>query len=217
MYRVALCTDIVRRVLRALQYPYWTCRAKLGFWLNSSTYGSGLKVFGPLIIHVHRSGNLRLGNNCKINSGYALNRVGGEQKMVLQLLPNASVAIGHSVSMSSSTIIAGEAIEIKDGVFIGGGCHIYDTDFHSLSASERISKTEEKIRTAKIIIGAYAFIGAHSIIVRGVTIGDYSIVAAGSVVSRSIPSKELWGGAPARFIRKLSELECATPQLVKDD
>lgn len=48
-----------------------------------------------------------------------------------------------------------------------------------------------------------AFIGAGSIILKGVTIGEYSIIGAGSVVCKDVPSGEVWGGNPAHFIRKL--------------
>lgn len=56
---------------------------------------------------------------------------------------------------------------------------------------------------AKLIIGDYVFIGTRSIICKGVTIGNHSIIAAGSVIVKDIPSDEVWGGNPARFIRKV--------------
>jgi len=55
------------------------------------------------------------------------------------------------------------------------------------------------------VIQEGAFVGASSIILKGVTIGKHSIVAAGSVVSKSIPAGEIWGGNPAKFIRKTEE------------
>jgi acetyltransferase-like isoleucine patch superfamily enzyme len=47
------------------------------------------------------------------------------------------------------------------------------------------------------------FIGARCIILKGVTIGEKSIVAAGSVVTKNIPEGEVWGGNPAKFIKKI--------------
>lgn len=61
----------------------------------------------------------------------------------------------------------------------------------------------QNAKTAPIVIGDYVFIGARCMILKGVTIGDRSIVAAGSVVTKSIPADELWGGVPAKFIKKL--------------
>lgn len=52
----------------------------------------------------------------------------------------------------------------------------------------------------KITIGNWVYIGSNSQIMPGVTIGDGSLIAAGSVVTRSIPANQVWGGIPARFI-----------------
>ena len=48
-----------------------------------------------------------------------------------------------------------------------------------------------------------AFVGARSMILRGITIGKYSIIGAGSVVTKSVPENEIWAGNPARFVRKI--------------
>lgn len=49
--------------------------------------------------------------------------------------------------------------------------------------------------------------GAHTIILKGVTVGAKSIIGAGSVVTKSIPDGEIWAGNPAHFIRKIDDLE----------
>ena len=58
-------------------------------------------------------------------------------------------------------------------------------------------------KKAPVIINDNVFIGAHSTILKGVTVGENSIVGACSVVSRDIPKNEIWAGNPARFIRKI--------------
>lgn len=54
----------------------------------------------------------------------------------------------------------------------------------------------------KVKIGNAVFVGASSIICNQCTIGDNAIIGAGSVVTKDIPSGEIWGGNPARFIKK---------------
>ena len=54
-----------------------------------------------------------------------------------------------------------------------------------------------------IELGDDVFIGVNSIVTKGVTIGDRSIIAAGSIVVKSIPNDEIWGGNPAKFLKKI--------------
>ena len=53
-----------------------------------------------------------------------------------------------------------------------------------------------------VTIDHCAFIGANTVICKPVRIGKYAVVAAGSVVTQDIPDYEVWGGAPAHFIKK---------------
>ena len=57
--------------------------------------------------------------------------------------------------------------------------------------------------TIPVVIKDGAFIGAHCIILKGVSIGEKSVVGAGSVVTKSIPDGEIWAGNPAKFIRRI--------------
>lgn len=87
---------------------------------------------------------------------------------------------------------------------IGGGTCVWTTDFHSLDWKIRRSKEDLKYRKiAPVTIEDDVFIGAKCIILKGVTIGKGSIIAAGSVVTKSIPPFEIWGGNPAKIIRKI--------------
>ena len=63
-------------------------------------------------------------------------------------------------------------------------------------------KYKEVIKFGKIKIGNDSFVGARSTILPGVEIGDFCIVAAGSVVTKDIPAGEVWGGVPAHYIMK---------------
>lgn len=58
-------------------------------------------------------------------------------------------------------------------------------------------------KTKPVIIKDGAFIGTDCIILKGVTIGEKSVIGAGSVVTKSVPDGEIWAGNPAKFIRKV--------------
>lgn len=195
--------DILRRARLEVVGTLCSVYSKSVFLMNDVPYGTCLRVRGMPVIHVHREGTLRLGNNCRFNSGYRNNFVGGEQRLAVQVLPGGSICLGDGVAISNSTLVASSGIEIGDDVFIGGGCHIYDTDFHSINREQRTTKVSEVINSAPIHVKSGAFIGSHSIVLKGVVIGRNSVVASGAVVTRSIPDNEVWGGVPASFIRKL--------------
>lgn len=148
-------------------------------------------------------GVIRIGDFFRANSAKHANPIGGDTVLRLIVRKGADLIVGNNVGISNSTIVCWNKIEIGKYVYIGGGCKIWDTDFHSLDPIERRHNGDKQVRTSPIKIGDYAFIGGSSIILKGVTIGKNSIIAAGSVVTRSVPDNEVWGGNPAKFIKKL--------------
>ena len=157
------------------------------------------------VVWIDNKGAIKIGSHFRGNSGENHNPIGGDTKLRFIAMHNAKLTIGDYCNISNSTIIAKEEVRIGDHVFIGGGCKIWDNDFHSIYAHERESFKDNDIKVRPIYIGNHVFIGASSIILKGVEIGDHSIIGAGSVVSKSIPSFEIWAGNPARFIKKLQE------------
>ena len=97
-------------------------------------------------------------------------------------------------------------------ISIGNDCLIsygvaFITHDGSMSVCQKLASTEKRLyKLGRISVGHNCFIGCHSIIMPGVTIGNNSIVAAGSVVTKSIPDGEVWGGNPAHFIKTTKDL-----------
>ena len=120
----------------------------------------------------------------------------------------AKLSFGKFSGISSTAIACTNEITIGNYVNIGAGCLIMDSNFHNLDWKIRMDRTTDwkTAKSAPIHIGDCAFIGARSIICKGVTIGDHAIVAAGSVVIKDIPADEIWGGNPAKFIAKITSL-----------
>jgi acetyltransferase-like isoleucine patch superfamily enzyme len=88
---------------------------------------------------------------------------------------------------------------------IGGGVQIYDTDFHPIDFQKRNLNDQESINTFPVTLKKNCFIGVNTIILKGVTIGERSVVAAGSVVVKSIPKDEIWGGNPCVFLKRIEQ------------
>jgi len=98
------------------------------------------------------------------------------------------------VFLDCNTILIGEEVQIAPGV------HIY-TASHPLDAATRRSGLES---AQPVVIGDGVWLGGRSIICPGVTIGENTVVGAGSVVTRDLPSNVLAVGSPCRIIRSLS-------------
>ena len=155
------------------------------------------------IVFIINEGKIRIGRNLKANSAKHANPIGGDTVLRFIVRKGGELVIGDHVGISNSTIVCWKSIEIGDYVFIGGGCKIWDTDFHSTNPVDRIHKFNKNVKTANIRLSDYVFIGGGSTILKGVSIGKNSVVAAGSVVTKSIPENQVWGGNPAHFIRRL--------------
>lgn len=162
---------------------------------------SNLQINGFLTIV--NSGNIVIGQKTKINSSKYKNVIGGDTRTSIIVHKGATLNIGKEVKISNSAFQCANSITIGDYVMIGGSCKIWDTDFHSLDPEIRRNTPNEGAKTSPIVIKDNVFIGGFSIILKGVTIGENSIIAAGSVVSKDIPVNEVWGGNPAKFIRAL--------------
>ena len=119
-----------------------------------------------------------------------------------------NLVIHDYVGMTSTSIYCNNKIEIGNHVLIGAETLIMDTNFHSLDYSIRGTSKEGyqykgTINTAPVVIGDNVFIGTRCIINKGVNIGEGAIIAAGSVVVTDIPAWEVWGGNPAKFIKRI--------------
>jgi acetyltransferase-like isoleucine patch superfamily enzyme len=158
-------------------------------------------------LFIRNKGCMQLGNGIRINSSLISNPIGGSTKTCLiTYSTTARLIIGDKVFMSNAAIVANTEIIIEDNVYIGASVKIYDTDFHSVYWDNRILGAKDPdIQSKPVTIKKYAFIGAHSIVLKGVTIGQGAVIGAGSVITRDVGAFEIWGGNPARCIRKIPQ------------
>lgn len=170
---------------------------------NNVIYGQTPNIRGRLYIKNDYNNQITIGSNVTINSSVSSNPIGGDGRMVMWLLQNGCITIGSNVGISNSTFVSDCGIIIDNDVYIGGGCKIYDTDFHSVNYLERVVKHDINTKKAAVHIKEGAFIGAFSIILKGVTVGEKAVIGAGSVVTRNVPDNEVWAGNPATFIKKV--------------
>lgn len=147
-------------------------------------------------------GKVRIGDNLYFSSGDAVNPIGSNLQGAIYVESGASLMIGNDVGMSSTRMWIHDSIKIGDHVKIGGCVLMTDTDAHPMDFMARRS-SNEGTKAAPIVIEDDVWIGAHSIILKGVTIGARSIIGAGSIVTKSVPADCVAAGNPCRVIKKL--------------
>jgi acetyltransferase-like isoleucine patch superfamily enzyme len=135
------------------------------------------------------------------------------------------VVIGDRVYLGASTLICRTRIEFGNNIFVAWGTYFYDHDSHSINhlarreditqqlkdyregVDFRLNKNWSGVNTKPIKINDDAWIGMNCIILKGVTIGEGAIVAAGSVVTRDVPPWTIVAGNPAVVVRTITKGE----------
>lgn len=166
------------RVVRALAY----LRLK-GVEVGSMPYLRGML---PLIT-----------NRGRIVVGDEFRSDGLQFRSHLNTAATGLLEIGHRVFVNRGVAIhASEHVRLGDNVFVGDLSAIYDSNFHEIEPGEGV-------KVAPVQIGDNVWLGRAVIVLPGVSIGRDCVVAAGSVVTRSVPAGHLVGGNPARVLREL--------------
>ena len=126
-----------------------------------------------------------------------------------------SCSIGDFTLVNGALIMAEERIEIGSHCLISWNVGLADSDFHPIDAAQRLIDTQAlapffegrpprpALRTAPVIICDNVWIGMNAVILKGVTIGENSVVAAGAVVTKSVPPNVVVAGNPGIVVRKL--------------
>jgi len=190
---------LVVNPLRSLREGYLFNYHKILLKLKHVKYTSLPRCNGKLIIY--NDGECIFGKNLIFNNSIHSNLVGLYKPCTIKVNKNAKLVLNDNSGFSGVSIYCSTNIEIGQFVTCGGNVSIWDTDFHPLNFRDRRQNLSNKINSAPIVIGHDVFIGANSIILKGVTVGCRSIIGAGSVVSKNIPEDEIWAGNPARFIK----------------
>ena len=192
--------DILRIVLRTwialrnpIILPFWRLWAR--FW-GASVHRS-VRFSGKPKIQVIRGSRMIINEGVVVHSSNSANPVIGRRTTTLATVaPGALLDVGVHVGISGVCICAAKEILIGEGTIIGADAMILDNDFHLPQPNWRWANAAAE--TAKpILIGRGCFIGTRAIILKGVTIGDGSVVGAGAVVTHDVPAGHMATGNPA--------------------
>lgn len=185
----------------------WLMRLSAHYW--GITLGSGSRFSGRTSLMRCRGSRIVIGSNVSFLSATTANRHGLNRPCMLSTLrPGAELVIGTDSGFSGTVICAARSVRIGDRVMMGANTTVTDTDSHPVDYRDRFAAhygrppelTATATRTAPVVVEDDVFVGMHSIILKGVTIGRGAVIAAGSVVVSDVPAGAIYGGAPAKPI-----------------
>jgi acetyltransferase-like isoleucine patch superfamily enzyme len=164
--------------------------------LRGIEIGSGSSFFGLTKFKKARAARIKIGANSCFRSSARSNLIGINRPCIVSALGSSSeVLIGDDCGFSGTVIGCFDKIEIGHRVKCGANTLITDGDWHA--EDPRSSKPRP------IHIGDDVWLGVNVTVMKGVTIGENSLIGAGSIVTKDIPPNVIAAGNPCVVIRTL--------------
>jgi len=150
--------------------------------------------------------DVKLGENVKIFSFVNLYgcEIGDNTKIGTFVEIQKNAVIGRNCKISSHTFVC-EGVQIEDDVFVGHNVTFINDLYPRSTTVEGRMQTEADWRVVPTFIKKGASIGSSTTILAGVTIGEYAMVGAGSVVTKSVPPWTIAAGNPAKVLRVIEK------------
>ncbi len=165
--------------------------------------GPGARCWGRLLVVMDPGSSITIGGRFHAVSDARRAGIALYSPCKLRTMAGAELLIGDNVGLNGTSITCRRRIEIGEGAMVAANVVIMDSDFHQQwPPGDRWTPTATE-EIEPVSIGRHVWIGVGSIILKGVTIGDNSIIGAGSVVTGPIPSNVIAAGVPARVLRRL--------------
>lgn len=168
---------------------------KIISFFRAVAIGQNCKFFG--IPHFRRFlfSTIHIGNNCTFRSDQASNLIGVNHRCILSThFKESVIKIGDNCGFSGVTIGAAKKIIIGNNVLCGANAVITDFDWH-LDISNTLPDP--------VIIHDNVWIGLNTVILKGVEIGENSIIGANSLVLSNIPANVIAGGVPCKVLKSI--------------
>lgn len=195
-HRLLCLSNLVRRTIGTgitrLVARWW------GVDMGANCVFYGLPLFRRL-----PGSRLRIGDRCEFRSAKWSNPVGVNRPCIISTAGSAAVLeIGAGCGFTGTIIGCASKILIGDRVMCGANVTITDTDWHAIDWRDRAAGLLGE--AAPVIIGNDVWLGMNVTVLKGVEIGSRTVVASGSLVTRSLPAGVIAAGQPARVVRTLT-------------
>lgn len=185
---------------RTVVWPRFKYTAGFYGWLKGCTCEIHKSCRFKVPVRVMGFGNVKLGAGVVLGNGESP-RTGNGEILIQSRSKDSNIVIGDNTIISNNvSIISCQDIVIGSDCLIGDHVSVFDCDLHLIDPEKR----RDGIGKCKSVeIGKNVWLGSGVRIMKGVKIGDHSVVGAGSIVTVDVPGRSLFAGVPARLIRKI--------------
>lgn len=196
----------IPKIMAAFLYQERIARHGCWYWLinkfyyepllryRCTTVGKNVRCDGDIPL-IEGIGDVIIGDNVFVGNS-------GAWFFGSNLPQKPRLVVGDNTTINYRTVISIESsIRIGRNCLIAEECKIFDNNSHGIDYRKR-DMTDADV--AEIVIEDNVWIGMNSIVLKGVRIGMGAVVAAGSVVTKSVPSMTVVGGVPARILKKIT-------------
>ncbi len=162
-------------------------------------------LYGKPIIHKEPGSIIRMGKDVVLTSDSEVNTAGINHPVIIAThSKDAEIILENNVGMSGVSINCVSRCVFKEGVMLGANVNVWDTDFHPIDPQRRIHQTSiMDAKSSPIILEKNVWVGANTTILKGITIGENTVVGAMSLVNKNLPSNSVCAGNPAKKIKDL--------------
>ena len=194
-----------------LKIPFHIWSKLFILWLSRESnieIKGGLIINGRPLIDIRKGSILHIGENVTLNSmnrGYHINM--HSPVKLLADRPGAQILIGDNSRVHGTCVHAYQSIKIGCNCLIAANCQIFDGSGHDLSFPDVEDRINTRGASKPIVIEDNVWIGANSIVLPGVTIGQGSVISANSVVTKDVPPMVVAGGNPAMIIKSYDGID----------
>ncbi|WP_276038094.1 acyltransferase [Desulfovibrio mangrovi] len=193
------CRIIVNKIYNVFKILY--------IWTSSGVCKNMLKLYGVCFegaaifdgypqIRLANTASLRVGDKCIFRSTSFVNSIGC-RRCFINVAEGATLTFGREVGVSGIQIGCASNISIGDGTIVGSNVIITDCDWHSVSPSDRRANRFNTIKNSQpVVIRENVWVGMNAVILKGVSIGENSVIGAGAVVTKDVPPNSIAYGNP---------------------
>jgi acetyltransferase-like isoleucine patch superfamily enzyme len=191
LYRGRSWRKIVKPIAVRLISAFWMRWLKLRLG-DRVRFGRNFQTNGRLVIQ--GPGRVTFGDD--INAW-----AHAEKNVLITFTPDSRITIGSGTRLNGAGVMAYTRIEVGPRCILGSTL-VFDSDFHPLDPAHR-HDPDAPVSCAPIIIEENVWLGGQSAVLKGVTVGENSVVAFRAVVSDDVPPNVVVAGNPARVVKSL--------------